>query len=161
MVRHATGRDEVRRPERNATEEVVPNIICSCSAYSRLAAQPMSDHTPSQIWHVICTLLQLANITEVTGSHKQFDLPKEIWLMCLTPEVHSTLVETDTCDTSKLVEEAEKQHNAYLAATHLRPSTLSISDITAVRQSPTRPVARWTLTSSKRLRVRSSLRVKI
>ena len=68
-----------------------------------------------------------------------FDLPKEIWLMCLTTEVRSTLVETDTCDTSKLVEEAEKRQNAYRAATHLRPSTIPTSDITAVRYRPTRP----------------------
>ena len=86
-----------------------------------LPQQPMSDRTPSQIWHEIFTL------NEDTGSHKQLDLPREIWLMCLTPEVRSTLVETDTCDTSKLVEEAEKLHNAYLAATHLRPSTLPTS----------------------------------
>ena len=59
--------------------------------------------------------------------------------MCWTPEVRSTLVETDTYDTSKLVEEAEKRHNAYLAATHPRPSILPTSGITTVRQRPTRP----------------------
>ena len=41
-----------------------------------LPQQPMSDRTPSQIWHEIFTLLQLPDINEDTGSHKQLDLHK-------------------------------------------------------------------------------------
>ena len=59
--------------------------------------------------------------------------------MCLTRQVRNTLVKTDTCDTSKLVEEAENRHNAYLAATHIIPSTLYTSDITAVSHYSTLP----------------------
>ena len=82
-----------------------------------LPQHPMSDRTPSQIF----PRLKLLN---------------EICLMYLTPQFRSTLVENEICDTSKLVEEAEKRHNAYLTAIHLRPSTLPTSDITAVRTAP-------------------------
>ena len=83
-------------------------------------------------------LLQLLDINRDTWSHKQLDLPNEIWLMCLTSKVRSTLVENDAWDTIKLVEEAEAQHNIYLAATRLRHSALPTSDITAVRHRHTR-----------------------
>ena len=98
--------------------------------------QPMSYRTPSQISYEIFTLLQLPDINEDTEYHKQIDLPKDIWHMCLIPEVRSTLVKTDACDISKLVEEAEKRHKAYLAATHLRPSTIPTLDITVVLHHP-------------------------
>ena len=97
----------------------------------------MSDRTPSQIWHEISTLLQFPDINEDTMSHKQLDLPKENWLMCLTPQVRSTLCETDTCDTSKLVEEADKRHNVYITTTYI--TKLPTSDITTVLHRPMRP----------------------
>ena len=46
-----------------------------------LPQQPMSDRTPSEIWHDIFTLLQFPDINVDAGSHKQLGLPKEIWLM--------------------------------------------------------------------------------
>ena len=78
-----------------------------------LPQQPIFNRTPSQVGDEILTRLQLSDINEDTWSYKQLDL-----LLRLTPEVRITLVETDTCDTSTLVWEAEKRHNAYLAATH-------------------------------------------
>ena len=41
-----------------------------------LPQQPMSDRTPSQIWHDILTLLQLPDINECTGSYRQLVFTK-------------------------------------------------------------------------------------
>ena len=125
MVKHAAGRDQVRIPESNAAEEVLPNIIYTCLVHFRPRA---TINIPPHSF----SLLQLSDIDEDTWSHKQLDLPNEIWLMCLTFEIHIALVKTDTNDTSKLVDGTEKRHNTYHAATHLIHSTLPTSDITAV-----------------------------
>ena len=130
MVRHA-----VRRYH----EDLKAMLLKKLRPTSSVRAQRIRDLSQQHILHEIFTLLQLPDINEDTGFHKQFDLLKEILLMCLIPEVRSTVAEIDTCDTSKLVEEAERRHNAYIAATHLRPSTLPTSDITAVHQRPTLP----------------------
>ena len=48
-----------------------------------LPQQLGSDTTPTNAWHEISTLQQLPDVDAATGTHKQLDLAKEIWLMCL------------------------------------------------------------------------------
>ena len=53
------------------------------------------DCIPTQAWHNINTPCQLSELDATTGLHKQLDLVKEIWLMCLIPQVRSSLSDTD------------------------------------------------------------------
>ena len=56
-----------------------------------LLRQLPGDCTLTQAWHNINTLCQLPELDATTGLHKQLDLVKKIWLMCLTPQVRSSL----------------------------------------------------------------------
>lgn len=101
-----------------------------------LPHQLSADRTPTQVWHEISTLRQLPDMDAETGLPKQLDLAKEIWLMCLAPQVRSAMFNTDSRDTDELIKEAEQRHNAHHAASQLRPSTTMTTDITAVRRRP-------------------------
>ena len=56
-----------------------------------LLRQLPGDCTLTQAWHNINTLCQLPELDATTRLHKQLDLVKKIWLMCLTPQVRSSL----------------------------------------------------------------------
>ena len=124
-----------------------------------LPQQLPADRTPTQIWHEINTLRQLPELDSITGLHKQLDIAREIWLMCLAPQVRSALLNTDNCDMDDLVNEAEQRHNAHNSATHQGPAAITAiqrrpavpanTDITTNQRRPSRPVdkhARATLT---------------
>ena len=71
---------EIKYEDLNAMllKKFFPTLSVRVQRILDLPQQPMSDHTLSQIWHEIFTLLQLPDIKEDTGSHKQLDLTKEI-----------------------------------------------------------------------------------
>ena len=75
-----------------------------------LPQQLGSDTTPTNAWHEISTLQQLPDVDAATGTHKQLDLAKEIWLMCLAPQVRSALHDTDNRSIQELLTEAEHRH---------------------------------------------------
>ena len=108
-----------------------------------LPHQLPGDCTPTQTWHNINTLCQLPELDATTGLPKQLDLVKEIWLMCLTPQVRSSLSDTDNRNIEVLVKEAEERHDAHQAAALSHPVSQNIN-LTTVRQYGNQPTASTT-----------------
>ena len=98
-----------------------------------LPQQLGSDTTPTNAWHEISTLQQLPDVDAATGTHKQLDLAKEIWLMCLAPQVRSALHDTDNRSIQELLTEAEHRHTAHYAATRLRPASSDVTEVAGIR----------------------------
>ena len=96
-----------------------------------LPRQLPGDCTQTQAWHNINTLCQLPELDATTGLPTQLDLVKEIWLMCLTPQVRSSLSDTDNRDIEVQVKEAKERHDAHQAAalSHQVSQTINLTTI--------------------------------
>ena len=94
---------------------------------------PQQLESDTNAWHEISTLQQLPDVDVTTGTHKQLDLAKEIWLMCLAPQVRSALHDTDNRSIQELLTEAEHRDTAHYAATRLRPAPSDVTEFAAIQ----------------------------
>ena len=94
-------------------------------------------------WHNINTLCKLPELEATSGLPKQLDLVKEIWLMCLTIQVCSSLSDTDSRNIEVLVKEAEERHDAHQAAVLSHPVSQNVN-LTIALQHGNEPTASTT-----------------
>ena len=93
-------------------------------------------------------LQQLPDVDATTGTHKQLDLAKKNWLMCLAPQVRSALHGTDNRSIQELLTEAEHRHTAHYAATRLRPAPSDVTEVAAIHHQRPHHMCRSTVPTS-------------
>ena len=126
---------EIQYPDLKAKllKEFCPTSSVRTRRILDLPQDPPDDLTPTQLWHEINTLRQLPGLDE-NGKPKLLDLAKEIWLLCLAPQVRCALSNTDNADIQMLMEEAQQRHEAHTAARRPQSNTFGSSDVSAVHR---------------------------
>ena len=119
-----------------------------CSFHTTQLSSLLLFFVPTNAWHEISTLQQLPDVDATTGTYKQLDLAKEIWLMCLAPQVHSALHDTENRSIHEFLTEAEHRHTAHYAATRLRPATSDVTEVAAIQHQRPHHMRRSTVPTS-------------
>ena len=126
---------EIQYPDLKAKllKEFCPTSSVRTRRILVLPQNPPADLTPTQLWHEINTLRQLPGLDE-NSKPKLLDLAKEIWLLCLAPQVRCALSNTDNADIQMLMEEAQQRHEAHTAARRPPSNRFGSSDVSAVHR---------------------------
>ena len=90
---------EIQYPDQKAKllKEFCPTSSVRTRRILDLPQNPPADLKPTQLWHEINSPRQLPGLDE-NGKPELLDLAREIWLLCVAPQVRSALSNTDNAD---------------------------------------------------------------